>query len=528
MRLIALTLLALGRFNREQYMFYFVQSNIFKLFLWTMLIGGSLYYNYYQEQQQVIDHAKIEALTAFETNVLFREWSTQHGGTYVPITPETPPNPYLANIPERDITTPSGKKLTLMNPAYMNRQVDELAKKIGKERLSHLTSLKPLRLENAADQWETSALKSFEKGVPEVSEVDKIGNQKYLRFMRPLFVSKACLQCHGQQAYKVGDVIGGISVNVNLHSLQHEASVTTARFWLVHGAIWFLGIIFAIYYQRLSLHHESEIQRMHEAIEEKGQEMAVQYENLQHAHKQLKDMHTHQVVQASKLASVGLQAARMAHEIIHPLRVIKGHCHQIETELKRDRVDTGLADIIKKQSEAVDRISMIANALQTFGDPASEILENVDLQHVLQNTLELIKGTFKEEKIEIETHFQESLPQISANIGSLQQILMNILSNAKDAIKAIRDNGVIRIVTSADESSVKIAICDNGIGIEADALEKIFSPFYTTKDPGKNTGLGLSICQSLMSCLGGQIQVESQKNLGSTFTLVFPRKTLGG
>ena len=95
---------------------------------------------------------------------LFRQWAASHGGVYVPVDEHTPPNPLLEDIPERDILTPSGRQLTLINPAYIMRQVNELAYE-RQEVLGHLTSLNPLRAENAPDAWEAEALRAFEEGV---------------------------------------------------------------------------------------------------------------------------------------------------------------------------------------------------------------------------------------------------------------------------------------------------------------------------------------------------------------------------
>ncbi|OFZ13497.1 MAG: hypothetical protein A2X86_10600 [Bdellovibrionales bacterium GWA2_49_15] len=348
---------------------YFLHSNIFKLLLWTVILGSSYFYNCHQEELQVVRHAKIDALASYKKDLLYRTWSTRHGGTYVPITEKTPPNPYLAEIQERDITTPSGVKLTLINPAYMTRQVNELAKTMDMEVNSHMTSLKPIRPENAADPWETKALMAFEKGVPEVTEVVEIEHKKYLRFMRPFFVEKECLKCHAMQGYKVGDVRGGLSVNVSLQSFQHVAAITTRRFLIIHGIIWCLGIIFGLSYQRFRLKKEAEIEIINEALSEKAQEMATQYENLQHAHRQLKDMHTQHVTQTSKLASVALVATKISDEMDHLLQIIKNHCLMFKRELQREQLGGELEEIVREQESSIERVSILVKDLHKLAYP---------------------------------------------------------------------------------------------------------------------------------------------------------------
>lgn len=127
----------------------------------TVVVAASLIWNLAQQRRETLALAYTTAITLYEKDILYRRWAAQHGGVYAPVTMETPPNPYLSHLPERDILTPSGRRLTLINPAYMNRQVYELAQKIGQPQ-GRITSLKPLRPENVPDPWETAALNGFE------------------------------------------------------------------------------------------------------------------------------------------------------------------------------------------------------------------------------------------------------------------------------------------------------------------------------------------------------------------------------
>ena len=125
--------------------------------VWTVVVAASLIWNVFEVKYETLEVARIQARFVYEEDVFFRRWNAQHGGVYVAVTEETQPNPYLSHIPERDIRTPSGKLLTLMNPAYMTRQVHELAEKEQGIR-GHITSLNPIRPENSPDPWETKAL----------------------------------------------------------------------------------------------------------------------------------------------------------------------------------------------------------------------------------------------------------------------------------------------------------------------------------------------------------------------------------
>ena len=150
--------------------------------LGTALLGISLAWNIVQIRGRTLDGALIQARVAYEKDIVFRRWNNQYGGVYVDAA-VTPPNPYLADIPERDIRTPSGKTLTLVNPAYMTRQVFEMSQaQYGF--LAHLTSLNPIRPQNAADPWETEALKALGQGESEFSSLQTIDNQEYMRMMK--------------------------------------------------------------------------------------------------------------------------------------------------------------------------------------------------------------------------------------------------------------------------------------------------------------------------------------------------------
>lgn len=218
---------------------------LFALFLaafWSVAIACSFGWLYLQEKSSVIEVARAEAAATFEKDTLYRRWATKHGGVYVAVSETNPPSPYLAHIPERDITTPSGKRLTLVNPAYMTRQVFDLADGQNNLVRGHLTSLKPIRAENAPDPWEAKVLMRFQEGVREVSEVQVMDGRKYLRLMRPFITEEGCLKCHAYQGYRVGDVRGGISASVPLaaHAGFAEDAIRVGA--ATHSLLWLLGM----------------------------------------------------------------------------------------------------------------------------------------------------------------------------------------------------------------------------------------------------------------------------------------------
>ncbi len=234
--------------------------------VWTLLLGGSLAWNIGLESRTVVRLATIEATAYFNKDAVYRRWAALHGGVYAPVAVHTRPNPYLAHLPERDITTPSGRRLTLINPAYMTRQVEELSFDQYGVR-SHITSLRPLRPGNAPDDWEKNALEAFEKGAKEVSSYGEINGELHLRFMRPFYIEQGCLQCHAAQGYRMGEVRGGISMSVPLarHYALRRAAVFNLAAW--HLFIYLFGAAGILFGARLVRSRVAENIAAHENLE---------------------------------------------------------------------------------------------------------------------------------------------------------------------------------------------------------------------------------------------------------------------
>ncbi len=211
---------------------------------WTMVVAGSLRWNQLQVQESIHAIALNVSRAHFEKDFLFRKWNSMHNGVYVPLTEKTPANPHLKpnSNPERDITTPSGKKLTLINPAYMIRQIYELAQEDNRV-AAHITSLTPIRKENKADLWERKALKSFQTGEKEQSTVALINGEKFVRMMRPLITEKSCLKCHTDQGLKVGDIRGGMSISIPMAPLENISKSQLRMLLLTHFFFWIIGLL---------------------------------------------------------------------------------------------------------------------------------------------------------------------------------------------------------------------------------------------------------------------------------------------
>lgn len=209
--------------------------------LWIMLISLNLYQQVRDTKQYAHNIATRQAEMFFDHIVLVRKWNASHGGVYVPITENTQPNPYL-DLPNRDIETTDGKRLTLINPAYMTRQLAEMND--GQSGIVfHLTGFKSMRPENKPDLWESEALLAFQKGEKSVSEIGTLNGQAYYRYMAPLKVEQACLSCHEKQGYKLGDVRGGISVAIPTSSIDAFINERLEHLTITHGIVAFIGLL---------------------------------------------------------------------------------------------------------------------------------------------------------------------------------------------------------------------------------------------------------------------------------------------
>ena len=208
--------------------------------MWTATVLGTLVWDVTEHRHTTEWLANHVARAHFNKDQAFRFWATSHGGVYVPVDERTPPNAHLEGLPERDIETPSGKKLTLMNPSYMLRQLHrDFAELYGVT--GHITSLKPLRPENRPDAWETKALEAFERGETEVAEITEIDGKPCLRLMRPMLCAQGCLKCH--PSYKEGAVRGGVGVVLPIGTFLEAMRIDTRTHILTHGSVFVIGLV---------------------------------------------------------------------------------------------------------------------------------------------------------------------------------------------------------------------------------------------------------------------------------------------
>jgi len=231
---------------------------IVAVLIWTAALAGLLMWEISREHQQSIAMASKEAQAYFNKDKAIRLWATSHGGVYVPADERTPPNPRLAHIPERDITTPSGRKLTLMNPAYILRQMMHDYSQLYGEK-GKITSFpdKLLNPDNMPDAWELAALNAFRQGASEARDIVNIDGAPYFRLMQPLFIEQGCLKCHGFQGYKVGEVRGAVGISVPMAPYLETEQQTIYGLYVIFAVLWVIGLLALGIFSRFIAHREA-------------------------------------------------------------------------------------------------------------------------------------------------------------------------------------------------------------------------------------------------------------------------------
>lgn len=269
------------------------------------------------------------------------------------------------------------------------------------------------------------------------------------------------------------------------------------------------------------------------------------FQELKKAYQELSDMHV-QLVQAGKLTAMGEMAAGVAHELTQPLLGIKGFATALLEDARRMlNVDFGMRNesnaelksaIRNPQSEfppravndlevilqQTDRMTTIVNMVRDFAHAAGTEMVLLDINKPLEDALMLFSEQLRLHNIVLEKNFAQGLPQVMGNANQLQQVLINLITNARDAMDVKGGKGQLKISTRKSTEGIYIEIEDTGIGADAETVSRMFLPFFTTKTEGKGTGLGLSIVDRIIMEHGGRIDVQCALGEGCKFTFLLP------
>jgi|GEM_PF-1581296 len=482
---------------------------------WTAALALSLTWELSLHRRETVALARSEARAAFEKDVTIRAWTARLGGVYVRADARgeegVPPNPWL-DVEHRDLETPAGT-LTLVNPAYMTRMVHEL----GADRtgiVGHITSLNPIRPRNAPDPWERGALQAFEEGAEEVSEVQRIGGAEYLRLMRPLHVEQACLGCHADQGYRLGDVRGGISASVPMAPIAAIIAPSRTLSIAGHAVIWLVGMAGIAFGSRA---------------------MARLMTSLDGAHESAEAART-QAEQASRAKSEFL--ATMSHELRTPLNAILGF-----SEIIRDQAYGAGAggkyreyagDIHGSGRHLLALINDILDISKIEAGKTEIAPEPLDLAEELAGCRRLVQERADRKGLEVAVTGADGVV-LWADRRALKQVMFNLLSNA---IKFTPPGGRITMTAAAGaDGGVAVMVSDTGCGMPEAEIDRLTRPFeqcsnaYVKRtaadgeadgEADGGTGLGLAVVKALVELHGGTLSIASRPDQGTAATLAFP------
>lgn len=460
--------------------------------LGTSLLAASLAWNISQVRDRTLDSALIQARVAYEKDIVFRRWNNQHGGVYVDAA-VTPPNPYLADIPERDIRTPSGKVLTLVNPAYMTRQVYELEASVSGLH-GHITSLEPMRPQNAPDPWERAALEAFDRGAEEVHAVQPLDGVEYMRLMRPLITEEGCLACHHERGYKLGMPWGGISVSVPMAELRRSEWKSIRTVMIAHLALWLVGIAGVTVGGRSLLASERGLRRA------EGEARAA----------------AARLQQSNQLKDLFIDIVR--HDLLNPASVVRYYTSFLQ-ESEKDPV----------KLESLQKIEGVNNRLMDLIRNASkysrlEEMDHLDCQELDLNTMLLDALAVHEHRLKEAGFAVNYTPRgeyrITAN-PMLEDVFANIVANS---IKYAASGKRLEIDIVDERDCWQVRLLDFGKGIPDSDKPLIFTRFTRLKKEGvEGSGLGLAIVKRLVDLHKGSIWVEDNPAGGSVFCVRLPK-----
>jgi signal transduction histidine kinase len=502
------------------------------IFFWGVLASLSYSWQYNRLETDAIEMATIRGQLVFAIVQITRAWNSGHGGIYAAVTPESPENPFLEH-PDKTAVSSKGRQLTMINPAYMTRQINELMSKETDLKI-HLTSLKPINPNNVADEWERTALNSFEAGAKEQTVFQGSGANAVFRYMSPLKVSQSCLACHDKQGYKLGQVRGGLSVTQPASYITGIINSQKASILLIHLVAFVLLSIISVlslwYIRRQIVILEDERDQRKQTADE----LAFKVDELSRARDHL--------VQTEKHASLGRMVAGFAHEINTPVGIALSAISQNEETIKQIRSMLAQEEVSEEDFIAhldtldqADKLSvsnlkraaqLVRSFKRTSVDQSSDQARKFNMLELIQDVLATAHSEFKRTKIKVNVDCSPDIV-ITGVPGLLEQLFTNLLFNSlQHAFDHGKMAGQINIAVALQgKDSIALHYTDDGAGMSAEVIDKACEPFFTTARGTGGTGLGLYVCYNIVTAqLAGTIVIKSTLGQGSSFDILFPIK----
>jgi len=491
------------------------------LVLWFVIGITSLYWNLYDERKEKETLAFNNARTFFSQLIQARKWNAQHGGIYVPVTQDVQPNPYLVD-PLQDVITQEGLRLTKINPAFMTRQLAEIsAKEAGVQ--FHITSLKPIRPENEATDWEKKWLLDFQNGVQERGKFTGNSRNTQFRYMAPLFVKEECLKCHAKQGYKVGDIRGGISLTLPVELPLHSWKMILSHLFIILS-----GVVVILFFGNSLFKQQKQLIKTNTSLWEEIKNRKQTQQELQNARDNLEETVQERTANLRQINTALNQFAHIiSHDLQQPLMAVQAFSGRIREKCQSELDDQCLSYLDRIDSSNM-RMQELIDGLLQYSQVTSDHgrFEKVDLAVILKNVIDDLSATIEQTGAAIQVG---ALPTIEAYSIQMRQLFQNLLSNSLKYRHPERKLEISVNTESLDnepggKNSYRITVEDNGIGFEMEHNEWIFNIFEQLPKDGeyKGTGIGLSICRTIIENHNGSITAQGSPGRGAKFIITLP------
>ncbi len=491
----------------------------------------------------VMTQLDMQAKAIFKQIVITRRWVADHGGVFVEKLPWVQPNPYLPD----PLMTARGKDYVRENPAMVTKQLSLYAQREGLY-FFHITSLKLMNPENAPDAFERAALLDFESGAKsEATTSEKIGDSFYYRYIAPLRVEQACLECHAKQGYKVGDIRGAVSVSVPMDYAMSE--MERERLLIVLGMVLIGAVLtFSLFLvtRHLVLTPIKRIRGQMRSFSSGGgsidlirtgdelEELSRSFRDMAASISEYHDGLQEKITAATKELTAKNEAlvrmhrvksdfvAKISHDLRTPLTAIKGAMDYLSVKMsmrdtEEDQDLMVFFEMIKKNADRLIRLVNNVLDYERIGMGAFEMrFREVNLKDLLRDEVAAFRPLATEKDVAIRIKAMDAM--VSADEDRIKQVLTNLLSNALDVAPP---STKILVTFDCRGRFIYCSVEDAGPGVPEAEREAIFREFYSKKANG-GTGLGLAICKGIIEAHGGEIGVEDSELGGSRFWFMIP------
>jgi signal transduction histidine kinase/CheY-like chemotaxis protein len=468
---------------------------LFSVFL-TFFVFFFIFNNIISMKKRAFANALAAARVAIKKDTAYGEWNSAVGGIYIPADSNIEPDPFIPSD-KRSILS-GGKRYLLINPSYMVRLVGNTAAEDREFFNVRTVDVDPIRPENKADEWERSALISFEnKEADQVAEVVKnSAGERIFKYIAPLKVDKSCLSCHAQHAYAVGSIKGGISTDFSFEPYLKRVSAPMNQVFLTFIIVWLTVLVFLYFAARYLIIN---VHKKNEAI--------------------------NNAIEANRAKSIFF--LKISHSISTPLNAIIGLS---EVELrKKHSAETGgnLREINRSGANIRALVDDVLDISQIQSGKFELAAKNYDIAGVISAAANENIVRIGRLPVTFELSVDPSVPKrVRGDDRRIKQVLDKLLSNA---FKHTRSGKVGFSVkkTDADDFIVwlKFIVSDTGSGIEPAKLNGIFAPKLDV-DRIEDNDLSLSICKEFIEKMGGSITVESALNKGTSFIVTICQKII--